>query len=283
MSDKLFRRFAIGIIFIWMLLLAFLPYLFVLVASFLKQGAEDFFQAAFTVNHYLTLVNPAFLHIFTRSLVTACLTTFACLLLAYPFAYLLARSPEKMRNTGLFLMVIPFWTSSLIRTYAIISIIKTQGLLNSFLIYLGVIKTPLHILYTQTASQIGLIYTLLPFMIFPLYATLEKFDWHLLDAAKDLGASKWRALWQVVIPLSTPGILSGTLMVLLPAMTLFYIPDILGGAKSVLLGNLIQTQFIEIHNWPLGSAVSVILTLFMIFLLWLYSKWTPQDRRQGLL
>lgn len=283
MTDKFFKRFAISIIFIWMLLLAFLPYVFVFVASFLKQGAEDFFQAAFTLNNYVTLFDPAFLHIFNRSLITACLTTLACLLLGYPFAYLLARLPEKMRNIGLFLMVIPFWTSSLIRTYAIMSIIKTQGLLNSFLIYLGVIKTPFHILYTSTASQIGLIYTLLPFMILPLYATLEKFDWCLMDAAKDLGASKWRALWQVVIPLSMPGILSGTLMVLLPAMTMFYIPDILGGAKSVLLGNLIQTQFIEIHNWPLGSAVSVILTLFMAFLLWLYSKWTPQDRRQGLL
>jgi len=283
MTDKLFKRVAIGIIFIWMLLLAVLPYFFVLVASFLQQGDVDFFRWQFTVNNYAILLDPIFLHIFWRSFLTACVTAVGCLILGYPFAYLLARMPLALRNIGLFLIIIPFWTSSLIRTYAIITIIKTQGLLNQLLLSLGVIQQPLHILYTQTASQIGLIYSLLPFMILPLYAALEKFDWRLLDAARDLGANKWRTFWQVVVPLSMPGILSGTLLVLLPAMTLFYIPDILGGAKSILLGNLIQTQFMEMRNWPLGSSVSVVLTVFMTLLLLGYTKLISNKDRQKLL
>lgn len=283
MRDSTLRKIAIGLIFAWMLFFAFLPYIFVFIASFLTPGKVDFFSQHLTIENYLILLDPVFLTIFIRSLITAFITAFVCLLIGYPFAYLLARLPTSLRHIALFLIVIPFWTSSLIRVYAIITIVKTQGLLNSFLLNLGIIHQPLHLMYTQLASQIGLIYSLLPFMVLPLYAVLEKFDWRLVDAARDLGASKKRMFCQIIIPLSMPGILSGILLVLLPAMTLFYIPDILGGAKSILLGNLIQTQFMEMHNWPVGSSVSVILTCFMALLLIIYTKFTSAKARRGLL
>lgn len=278
-TDKRFRQFSIGIIFTWLIVLALLPFILVFGTSFLTPSDTDFFQWILTWHNYSELVNPLFLHIFLRSLVTALVTTAICLILGYPFAYLMARLPEKWRNFSLFLIMIPFWTSSLIRTYAIITIIKTEGLLNSLLLKLGMISKPLHMLYTGLASQIGLIYSLLPFMILPLYAALEKFDWRLLDAARDLGASKIRAFFQIVIPLTMQAILSGVVLVLLPAMTLFYIPDILGGAKSMLLGNLIQSEFLETQNWPLGSAMSVVLTLILIVMIVIYRMITKNKQQ----
>lgn len=262
-----FAVIAVGVLSFWLLLLALLPFALVLVASFLHQGTTGFLKWDFTWHNYFALLNPIYINVFLRSLSVAMITTVLCLLFAYPFAFILARLPERLRLLGLFLIIIPFWTSSLIRSYAIITLIKTHGLLNEFLLWLGVIDKPLHLLYTPLTSQIGLVYSLLPFMVLPLYATLEKFDWRLVEAARDLGASKQRAFWRIVVPVSLPGILAGCLLVLLPAMTLFYIPEILGGAKSILLGNLIKAQFLEAENWPLGAAVSVMLTILMLLLM----------------
>lgn len=282
-NDILFRRFIIGLIFSWLGLLAILPFVLVFIASFLQQGDSNFFNWVLTFHNYTSLLKPVFLHIFWRSFYVSLITTVCCLLIGYPFAYLLAKLPEKLRLIGLFFIIIPFWTSSLIRTYAIITVLKTKGLLNSALLFLGVIHHPIDLLYTSTASQIGLVYTLLPFMVLPIFVQLEKFDWRIVDAARDLGASKWRCFWHIVIPLSVPGILSGVLLVILPAMTLFYIPDILGGAKSMLLGNLIQSEFLKLINWPLGSAISIILALFMGGLLLIYQKYLHNKEQKDLL
>lgn len=168
--------------------------------------------------------------------------------------------------------MIPFWTSSLIRTYAIMILIKAKGLLNSFLLWLGIIHHPLQLLYSTPAVIIGLIYSLLPFMILPLYSSIEKLDHSLIEAARDLGASKFRVFYKIIIPLTKPGIIGGILLVFLPAMTLFYIPDILGGAKSMLLGNLIENQFLQITNWPLGAATSTLLLVFMTLLILAFWK-----------
>jgi spermidine/putrescine transport system permease protein len=280
-TDRLFKRFSIGVIAAWLLLFSLLPFLLVLVASFLRQGDTQFFSWHFTFNNYLTLFHSLYLQVFLRSFYLATITCLLCLLLGYPFAYILAKLPEKFRMVLLFFLVIPFWTSSLIRIYSLVIIIRGEGLLNHLLLWLHIIQQPLQILYTQTAVLIGLVYALLPFMVLPLYANLEKFDWQLVDAAYDLGAKKWRVLTEVIIPLSVPGIIAGVMLVLLPAMTMFYIPDILGGAKSLLLGNLIKNQFIEASNWPLGSAVSVALTFFMgLMLLAYWNMTTAKERRE---
>ena len=204
-------------------------------------------------------------------------------MIGYPFAYIIAQSKPFTKNLLLLLVIVPFWTSSLIRSYAMITLLKTKGLVNSLLLSLGIIHTPLQILYTNTAVIIGLVYNLLPFMILPLFANIERLDRNLLDAARDLGANWLTAFRRVIIPMTLPGILGGCMMVFLPAMTLFYIPDLLGGAKSMLLGNLIQDQFLFSNNWPGGAAISMILTAIMAIILWVYWRNSKAKDRQALL
>lgn len=241
-----------------------------LIASLLTPNEQTIFSLPFTLSNYTQLFNLIYVKIFLKSLYLALLCTSICLLLGYPFAYFLTKTNEKYREFLLILLIIPFWTSSLIRTYAIIAIIKTKGVLNTLLISLGIIHHPLQLLFTNTAVIIGLVYNLLPFMILPLYANLEKHDQSLIEAAKDLGATKFTIFKRITLPLSMPGIISGAILVILPSMTLFYIPDLLGGAKSLLLGNLIEYQFLTAHNWSQGSATSMLLTLLMGLLLIVY-------------
>jgi spermidine/putrescine transport system permease protein len=283
LNDQQFKKFSIALISCWLGIFALLPFLFILIASFLQRGSSSFFILHFTLKNYSDLFHSLYFHVFLRSLDLAVITTCLCLIIAYPFAYILARVQGTWRLTLLFLVIIPFWTSSLIRTYAIVAIIQANGFLNKFLLALGIVHEPFHLLYTSAAVIIGLVYSLLPFMILPLYANLEKFDWRLFDAAKDLGASKWQTYTRILIPLTLPGIFAGILLVILPAMTMFYIPDILGGARSLLLGNLIKQQFLDAENWPLGSAVSVMLTLLMSLLLLVYWKCTNTKDRNYLL
>ncbi len=265
----------------WLIIFALLPFLLVFVVSLLKSGQGEFIRPSFTLQNYIDLFQMVYLKVFFRSFWLSSLTALLCLVLAYPFAYMLAQLSERARLVCLFLLIIPFWTSSLIRIYAMILIIRTNGFLNHFLIWLGIIDQPLHLLYTKTAVLIGLVYALLPFMIFPLYANLERFDWRLLEVSRDLGAKKCRTLFAIVVPNTIPGIIAGFILVLLPAMTMFYIPNILGGAKSLLLGNMIKDQFIVAHNWPIGSALSVILTFIMALMILIYWRVsTEQDRRK---
>ncbi|MBN1683886.1 MAG: ABC transporter permease subunit [Gammaproteobacteria bacterium] len=279
--DRVFKKTTIALPVFWLVFFAFLPFLLVFIASFLTQGDTEIFKWHFNLSNYWDLLNPIYLKVFLRSLYLAAITTVICLILAYPFAYIVARKHEKWRPILIFLLILPFWTSSLIRTYALIILIRSQGLLNKFLFMLGIIHQPIQLLYTQGAVLIGLVYSLLPFMILPLFANLEKFDWRLMEAAQDLSATKWRILSRIVIPITKPGIVAGIILVFFPAMTMFYIPNILGGVHSLLLGNLIQNQFISTHNWPMGSATSVILTLLMgIFLVVYFKLTTPKERTE---
>jgi spermidine/putrescine transport system permease protein len=192
------------------------------------------------------------------------------LLLGYPFAYLLSRSPVRWRPLLLLLVIVPFWTSSLVRIYAMMIVLKTQGLLNQALLALGLIAEPLDLLYTEPAVILGMLYTLLPFMILPLYAALEKLDDRLIEAARDLGAGKMTIFLRIVVPLTLPGIIAGSLLTFLPGLGMFYVADLLGGAKTLLVGNLIRDQFLSARDWPFGAAASVLLTLLMGLLLWAY-------------
>lgn len=283
LSDRIFKNFAIGSLTIWLSIFALLPILLVFIGSFLTQGEVQFFAWHFTLSNYTELFKSHYFLIFWRSFYLAGITVLLCLILGYPFAYIIARLPDRIKPLLIFLIILPFWTSSLIRIYAIITIIGTEGYINHLLLWLGIIQQPLQIMFTKTAVLLGLVYSLLPFMVLPLYANLDKFDWRLIDVARDLGANKWRIFMCVIIPITIPGIIAGIMLVLLPAMTMFYIPDILGGAKSLLLGNLIKNQFVEARNWPLGSVVSVMLTALMGLLLVIYWKLTTAKERCELL
>lgn len=277
-----FKYFSSGLISGWLILFALLPFSLLLLASFLHYDPDKLFTYHFTLNNYRELFTIIYAKVFIRSLLIAAMVTAICLIIAFPFAYLLSRMQSHYKSLLLLLILVPLWTSSLIRTYAIIAILKAKGLLSGLLITLGLIHQPLNILYTNTAVIIGLVYNLLPFMILPLYANLERFDLRLLEAAQDLGATRWVIFKQVIIPNTKAGIIAGCILVLLPAMTIFYIPGILGGAKSMLLGNLIQEQFLVSRNWPLGAATSVILTILMGMLIIFYWRNAKASDRQDL-
>jgi len=258
-----FRRLAIGIVSFWITVFVFFPNVMVVVTSFLKRDPAHFVEGTFTAESYRNLFEPVFFRIFLNSFKNALAATAVCLILSYPFASMLCRIRPGVRRYLLVLVIIPFWTSSLIRTYALIILLKSNGILNAMLLTAGLIQEPLQILYTDLAVFCGMVYTLLPFMILPLYSSIEKLDPLVVEAAHDLGASRMQAFVRVILPLTMPGVIAGCILVFLPALGLFYIPDLLGGAKSMLIGNFIRDQFLTAGNWPSGAAASVILTLLM--------------------
>jgi len=279
--DNTFKLITIGSVWLWLSFFVLLSFSMIFIASFLRSSDETVFTLPLTFHNYLEVLSPIYLKIFLKSLHLALVCVFLCLIIGYPFASILAKLDPKYKDFCLLFLMIPFWTSSLIRSYAIIAIIKTKGILNTVLLSLGIIHHPLQLLFTNAAVTIGLVYNLLPFMILPLYSNIEKLDPQLVEAAKDLGANWLTTFRRVTLPLSMPGIISGTILVLLPAMTLFYIPDLLGGAKSMLIGNLIEYQFFIGHNWPQGCAVSILLTLFMAMMLFAYWYSTKGAQEKG--
>jgi len=264
------KPIAFFITFTWLSIFSFLPMLLILIASFLSKDSLNLVTFPFTLDNYSHLLSGPFANILLRSIAAAFLTTGGCLLLAYPFSYLLIKS--KHQSLLLILIIIPFWTSSLVRTYALLSILKFKGIANALLLKLHFIETPLNLLYSNTAVIVGLIYTLFPFMVLPIFSNMEQFDFKLLEAGQDLGANRLDSFFRIFLPNTAPGITTGCLLVFLPAMTLFYIPNILGGARSILLGNLIQNQFLVFENWPQGAATSVVLTLSIVLLLSFYRR-----------
>lgn len=274
-----FRTFSLSIVWVWLFLFAFLPFCLVILASFLTHNENIFMGKPITLENYQQLGQLIYLKIFEKSFIIAGISTLLCLLLGYPFAFIIARMEGRWKSILLLLVIIPFWTSSLIRSYALIAMIKAKGILNMLLLSLGIIDQPLSILFTNTAVIIGLVYNLLPFMILPIMTNVEKLDTNLIDAARDLGANRFTTFRRIIIPLTMPGIIAGCILVFLPAMTMFYIPDILGGAKSILLGNLIQNQFLIAQNWPMGSAVSTLLTLVLSILILIY-LWSNRGNKK---
>jgi spermidine/putrescine transport system permease protein len=263
-------------VYVWLFLFAFVPLVLVIIASVLSKGTDDLIALPFTLQHYKAFFSVFMGHVLFRSFLMAALTTIACLILAYPFSYFMVRS--KHQSLLLLLIMIPFWTSSLVRTYALMAILKFNGIVNLVLLKLHLIHTPLSLLYTNFSVLSGLIYNLFPFMVLPLYTNMERFDFKLLEAAEDLGANRWEIFTRIFLPNTTRGIISGVLLVFLPAMTLFYIPNVLGGARAILIGNLIQNQFLVAENWPAGAATSVLLTVILLLLLVIYRR--PREVRR---
>lgn len=278
-----FKSGSLLVIWVWLTLFALFPTLLILVVSFLQQDSTLLVKLPFGLQNYIHLVQGVTIQIFLKSFEMAGICALCCLLIGYPFAYLIAQHSRRYRSLLLLMVIIPFWTSSLIRTYAILAILKANGLINHLLMFLGIIQQPLQLLYTSTAVLIGLVYDLLPFMILPLYVSIEKLDHTLVDAARDLGASKITIFLKIIIPLTMSGILAGVILVFLPAMTLFFVPVMLGGAKSILLGNLIQNQFLTLNNWPMGAATSICLLGIMTLLVMVYWRNSRMTSRQELM
>jgi len=244
---------------VWLTLFFLLPLALVLLISFASRGTYGGVEWTFGLGNYLRLFDPLYGQVFLRSLLLAGLTTGLCLVLGFPMAYFIARAPAKWQGIWLLLVMIPFWTNFLVRTYAWMFILRTEGLLNAGLLWLGLIDQPLEILYTDTAVLIGLVYSYLPFMVFPLYAAIERLDRSLVEAAWDLYASGWAVLRRVVWPLTKPGVIAGCILVFIPSVGAFITPDLLGGARSMMVGNLIQHEYLVARDWPFGSAVAFVL------------------------
>jgi spermidine/putrescine transport system permease protein len=249
-----------------------LPLVLVVVLSFLLRGPYGNVVYKFNLGNYTRLVDPLYLRILLYSLYTAAVTTILCILIGYPLAYYIARMPANRRAPLLFLILVPFWTNFIIRIYAWIMILRSEGLLNTLMLNLGIIKVPVEILYTPTAVMIGMVYEFLPFMILPLYASLEKIEMAQLEAAADLGARPWRAFLRITLPLSLPGMVAGSILVFIPAMGMFVVPDLMGGAKTVLVGNLIRNQFLTARDWPFGAAASMLLLLLTLAFTLFYTR-----------
>ncbi|PWC12124.1 spermidine/putrescine ABC transporter permease PotB [Brenneria corticis] len=278
---KRFQNTIITIIVAWLVLFVFMPNLMIIGTSFLTRDDADFISLVFTLDNYARLADPLYASVLLHSLNMAAIATLCCLLLGYPFAFILARLPEKVRPLLMFLLIVPFWTNSLIRIYGLKLFLSTRGYLNEFLLWIGLIESPLRIMYTSQAVILGLIYILLPFMVLPLYSSIEKLDKSYLEAARDLGAGKWQRFVKIIIPLTMPGIIAGCLLVLLPAMGLFFVADLMGGAKNLLIGNVIKSQFLNIRDWPFGAATSICLTLIMGLLLLVYYRTARMLNKKG--
>ncbi len=245
----------------WLVLFAVVPLGILGAYSFCGRDEIGRIVFSFSLENYVRVFDPRYLHIMIRSAGYALLTTVICLALAYPAAYYMARCGARRRGRLLVLVMVPFWTSFLIRTYAWIQILKGSGLLNTVLQSTGLIRAPLEWLYTPSAVVIGLVYNFLPFMILPIFASAEKLDGDLIEAAHDLGAGPLRVFTTVIIPLTRPGIAAGVLLVFVPVIGMFAVSDILGGAQVPLIGNVIQNQFLQARNWPFGAALGVVFTL----------------------
>jgi len=239
----------------------------VVTVSFLGRDERGFIRFVPTLDNYRRLLDPTYLNVFIDSLAMAMLATLLCLLIAYPFAWSLSRVGRRWRPLLLMLVILPFWTNSLVRIYAIRSLLAAKGAMNALLVGLGLVNEPIRLLYSGWAVSLGLVYVLLPFMILPLYSSFEKLDRRLIEAAADLGAGRLASFRHVIVPLTAPGMAAGALMVFLPALGLFYVTDVLGGARNLMLGALLKEQFLDARDWPFGAAASlVVIGLLFLFL-----------------
>jgi spermidine/putrescine transport system permease protein len=261
---------------LWLVAFFLVPILIMLAYSMMPRGIYGGVERGFTLEHYRRFFDPLYLEILRRTFVWSVACTVVCLLLGYPVAYIIARG-GRWKNFLLFLVVLPFWTSFLVRTFAMIFLMRDTGLINNWLLKLGVIGEPITMLYTPFAVMVGLVYGFLPFMILPIYASLEKLDLSLLEAAEVLGARPFERFRRVTLPLSMPGVVAGCLLVFIPALGSFLTSDLLGGAKQMMIGNLVQNQFSAARNWPFGSAASFIVMALVLVAVMVYLRVKDQQ------
>lgn len=271
-SNTLPAMVMVGPVVLVLVLLVALPLIYIAVMSFCSLDVYNNVSYEFTLDNYAALFYPDYMKIYGQSLLIAFLSTVISLLISYPFAFIIARADKKIKNLLYMLVIIPFWTNSLIRIYGWRTFLGTTGWLNKMLLGIGIINEPLELLYTPATTVLGMVYCLMPFMILPLYTAIEKLDNSLLEASSDLGAKPYKTFFNVIIPLTSSGIFSGSIMVFIPCLGYFFVSNILGGGNTDMIGNLIERQFTKANNWPLGAALSIILILITLILVKLYQK-----------
>ena len=295
---NLARRLLIGVPYLWLLALFLVPFLIVLKISMSDYaisippytptldvsegwaGIREFWAALDFENYVFLTSDDLYWKAYLSSLQIAALATFFTLLIGFPIAYAMANAPDEWRPSLMMLVILPFWTSFLIRVYAWIGILSSDGFLNQILMWTGIISEPLVILNTNTAVYIGIVYTYLPFMILPIYSTLEKLDGSLLEAAQDLGCTKIGAFWSVTVHLAKPGVIAGCFLVFIPALGEFVIPSLLGGSKTLMIGKVLWEEFFSNRDWPVASAVAIILLLILIVPIVLFQR-NEQKQREA--
>ncbi|MFL5336680.1 MAG: ABC transporter permease subunit [Geminicoccaceae bacterium] len=283
------RAALIGLPYLWLLLFFFVPFAIVLklslsetalaqppflpLAEWIEDAGDSFLQIRLNLSNFLLITQDSlYVRAYLTSIQIAAISTVLTLLVGFPIAYGMAKAPDRWRPLLLMLVILPFWTSFLIRVYAWIGILKNEGLLNGLLLWTGLISQPLVILQTLTAVYIGIVYSYLPFMILPIYANLEKHDPTLIEAAVDLGCTPIAAFWKVTIPLAVPGIIAGCFLVFIPAVGEFVIPDLLGGSDTLMIGKVLWTEFFNNRDWPLASAVAILLLLVLVIPIALFQR-----------
>ncbi len=257
------------------------PFAYMILLSFLTRAETWGVLQVFTLRNYAKIFEPVYLKTLYESLKLALLVTALVVLMGYPFGYFMAKLPPKRRTRLLLLVMIPFYTSSLMRLYGWIIVFRANGILDKLLLGLGLTKEPLKLLYTYPAVVVGMVYALLPFMMLAVYSSVEKMDWTMVEAARDLGASPAKAFLTVTLKLTMPGLLTGVILTFVPSMGLFFIADILGGNKIVLLGNVIQEQLMKVHDWPFAAALSVILMAMTSVMIWIYRRISKAQETEG--
>ncbi|WP_129595864.1 ABC transporter permease [Anaerophilus nitritogenes] len=262
---------------LWSLIFSIIPIIIITIYSFCKRSPYGKIIYEFTLDNYKQFLEPIYLNVLWRSILLAAISTTACLVIGYPMAMIISKTSIKKRNVLIMLFVVPLWTNFLLRTYAWMVLLRDQGAINQFLIYLGIIKEPLQLLYNPGAVVMGMVYNFLPFMVLPIYSVLSKMDNSLVEAAQDLGATSGEVFRKVIFPLSMPGVVSGLIMVFMPAVSTFVISDLLGGGQTVLLGNLIQNQFLVARNWQFGSAISMIMMVLILIAIRISSKYQDEE------
>ncbi|WP_373215144.1 ABC transporter permease [Ruminococcus sp. 5_1_39BFAA] len=269
-------------LYIFTLIFVACPLLYMVALSFATPGEVHGVDWIFTLDNYKKILEPVYLNTFIQSFKLALTSTLLIGLIGYPFGYFMAKLPEKRKKKAMLLLMLPFWVNSLIRLYGWIIILQKKGLMNFILEKLGIIEKPLKLLYSYPAIVIGMVYVLLPFMIFSVYSSAEKLDWSLVEASRDLGATKAQAFWSISFKLTIPGLLSGIILTFIPSMGLFFIADILGGNKIVLVGSLIQEQMTRGSNWPFAAALAVVMMLLTTIMIVFYRKVTNAKELEGI-
>jgi putrescine transport system permease protein len=292
------KRFVIGVPYVWLLIFFFLPFLILLYISFVDQGESinpfkpiwdpqtgilslkyENYWSIFRNGEDGALFKTIYIEAYVRSIWYALLTALLCLVIGYPFAYFIARSPAAVRPALLMMVMLPFWTSFLLRVYAWKGILADQGVINKMLMAVGIIQEPIHMLYTDISMLVGMTYVYLPFMVLPLYANLVKMDTRLLEAAYDLGTTPFKAFWLITVPLSKAGIIAGFMLVFIPALGEFVIPSLLGGPENIMIGRVVWDEMFTSNNWPRASALAVVMILLIIVPLAIYYHYTAEEKK----
>jgi spermidine/putrescine transport system permease protein len=268
---NILKGLTIGPISFWMLFFVAVPLLYIVFISFMQRGDDGSIVYIPTIENYTRMASSLYVKVFWDSIVVAFVTTLFTLAFGYPFAYF-ATKIKKYKIVIMLLIMAPFLTNSLIRTYGWIVILSTNGSLNHILLITGIIKEPLKMLYSYGAVMIGMIYTMFPFMVLPLYNAIDKMDKAYIEASKDLGASSWKTFITITVPLTMPGIVAGCILVFVPSVGLFFIPDLMGGSNVMLIGNLIRNEFLQANDWPFGAALSIVMIFISLILILVYVK-----------